>query len=216
MTGADLRDHRRAKGLTQTALADLAGCRRGAVAYWERKQVLDRKSALVRRLGRIVGMYDYETCTRTRVHTRAGWGVTPDAAPVAPPEDATWSAKLADLEARIMARQVRRHETDLRQQAAWEARQEVRRQAERLVQHRAERDAQHALREQARCGALARKGTACRQAVEPGRTRCKFHGGMSTGPRTPEGRERIGEAQRRRWAVWRRAQAAQDDELLGR
>jgi hypothetical protein len=32
---------------------------------------------------------------------------------------------------------------------------------------------------------------------------CKFHGGKSTGPRTPEGRARIAEVQRRRWASWR-------------
>nr|WP_274594846.1 HGGxSTG domain-containing protein [Parasedimentitalea marina] len=39
---------------------------------------------------------------------------------------------------------------------------------------------------------------------EPGRKRCKFHGGMSTGPKTKEGRERIAAAQRKRWAAWRR------------
>ncbi|WP_372674553.1 HGGxSTG domain-containing protein [Aquicoccus sp.] len=50
-----------------------------------------------------------------------------------------------------------------------------------------------------RCGAKTRKGTTCRAKPLPGKTRCKFHGGMSTGPRTPEGRERIAEAQRRRW-----------------
>jgi hypothetical protein len=35
---------------------------------------------------------------------------------------------------------------------------------------------------------------------EAGRRRCKFHGGLSTGPKTAEGRARIAEAQRRRWA----------------
>ncbi len=54
-----------------------------------------------------------------------------------------------------------------------------------------------------RCGALTRKGQPCRHEPEPGRTRCKFHGGRSTGPRTPEGRARIAEAQRHRWARWR-------------
>ena len=59
---------------------------------------------------------------------------------------------------------------------------------------------------QFQCGALTRKGQACRNAPEPGRTRCKFHGGRSTGPRTPEGRASIAEAQRQRWAAWRAAQ----------
>ncbi|MEZ5720982.1 MAG: helix-turn-helix transcriptional regulator [Paracoccaceae bacterium] len=53
------------------------------------------------------------------------------------------------------------------------------------------------------CGARTRKGTPCRTKALPGKTRCKFHGGLSTGARTPEGIERIREAQRRRWARWR-------------
>lgn len=54
-----------------------------------------------------------------------------------------------------------------------------------------------------RCGAKTRKGEPCQAKPLPGRKRCKFHGGMSTGPRTPEGRARIAEAQRRRWGKWR-------------
>ncbi|TNC74573.1 HGGxSTG domain-containing protein [Rubellimicrobium roseum] len=53
------------------------------------------------------------------------------------------------------------------------------------------------------CGARTRKGLSCRNKPEPGRTRCKFHGGKSTGPGTADGRARIAEAQRRRWAKWR-------------
>lgn len=53
------------------------------------------------------------------------------------------------------------------------------------------------------CGARTRKGTPCRCKPIPGKRRCKFHGGLSTGPKTTEGRERIAEAQRRRWADWR-------------
>jgi len=55
------------------------------------------------------------------------------------------------------------------------------------------------------CGAKTRKGTPCRCQSEPGKRRCKFHGGMSTGAKTPEGRARIAEAQRQRWAKWRAA-----------
>lgn len=56
------------------------------------------------------------------------------------------------------------------------------------------------------CGAMTRKGTPCRNMSEPGRTRCKFHGGKSTGPKTAEGKARIAEAQRKRWAKWRAEQ----------
>ena len=63
------------------------------------------------------------------------------------------------------------------------------------------REARRAARRRVRCGAKTRKGTACRNKSEPGKRRCKFHGGLSTGPRTPEGRARIAEAQRRRWAA---------------
>ncbi|MCR9140134.1 MAG: helix-turn-helix domain-containing protein [Alphaproteobacteria bacterium] len=50
------------------------------------------------------------------------------------------------------------------------------------------------------CGAKTRKGTPCQAKALPGKKRCKYHGGMSTGPKTADGRERIARAQRRRWA----------------
>ena len=40
-----------------------------------------------------------------------------------------------------------------------------------------------------RCGARTRKGTPCR-APAMSNSRCRMHGGKSTGPRTPEGLER--------------------------
>ncbi len=50
------------------------------------------------------------------------------------------------------------------------------------------------------CGAKTRNGTPCkRKALANGR--CPNHGGLSTGPKTKEGRERIAEAQRWRWIV---------------
>jgi hypothetical protein len=57
-------------------------------------------------------------------------------------------------------------------------------------------------KERPRCGARTRKGPTCLVRVEPGKRRCRFHGGLSTGPRTPEGKARIAAAQRRRWAEW--------------
>jgi hypothetical protein len=41
-----------------------------------------------------------------------------------------------------------------------------------------------------RCGAKTRKGMPCRSAAMPN-GRCRMHGGMSTGAKTPEGIERI-------------------------
>lgn len=54
-----------------------------------------------------------------------------------------------------------------------------------------------------RCGAKTRKHTACRMKSEPGKRRCKFHGGKSTGAKTAEGKARIVEAQHKRWAKWK-------------
>lgn len=67
-----------------------------------------------------------------------------------------------------------------------------------------EREAQRRARLRVTCGAkTSRKGTPCRNKSELGRKRCKFHGGRSTGPRTVEGRQRIVDAQLKRWAGWR-------------
>ncbi len=66
---------------------------------------------------------------------------------------------------------------------------------ERLVQREAKR--------RVPCNAKTRKGTPCRMMSEPGKTRCKLHGGLSTGARTQDGIERIREAQKKRWARWR-------------
>lgn len=40
------------------------------------------------------------------------------------------------------------------------------------------------------CGARTRAGTACKRVDLCANGRCKLHGGMSTGPRTSEGRAR--------------------------
>jgi hypothetical protein len=41
-----------------------------------------------------------------------------------------------------------------------------------------------------RCNALTRSGERCLQWPIRGRSRCHYHGGRSTGPRTPEGKAR--------------------------
>lgn len=54
------------------------------------------------------------------------------------------------------------------------------------------------------CGAMTRKGEPCKaRPAEVGGKRCRFHGGLSTGPKSEEGRARIAAAQRKRWAVYR-------------
>lgn len=76
------------------------------------------------------------------------------------------------------------------------------------------REAQRAVSRRVICGAKTRKGTPCRCKSEPGKRRCKFHGGKSTGARTPEGIERIREAQRRRWALAKHASHPADSEEI--
>lgn len=98
---------------------------------------------------------------------------------------AAWEQRLAEREAELFAAEVAR------------------------IKARAEA---YAAKRRVRCNAKTRKNTPCRCKSEPGKRRCKFHGGMSTGARTPEGLERIREAQRRRWARWR-AERAEDEAL---
>jgi hypothetical protein len=52
------------------------------------------------------------------------------------------------------------------------------------------------------CNARTRAGGKCKMRPVAGRERCRLHGGLSTGPKTQEGRERIVEAQRRRWEAY--------------
>jgi hypothetical protein len=49
-----------------------------------------------------------------------------------------------------------------------------------------------------RCCAKTRAGAPCIMRVVPGKRRCRFHGGLSTGPKTKAGRARIAEVQRQR------------------
>jgi hypothetical protein len=47
------------------------------------------------------------------------------------------------------------------------------------------------------CGARTRAGGHCRAKVLDGRRRCRLHGGLSTGPKTAEGKRRCREGQDR-------------------
>jgi len=70
-----------------------------------------------------------------------------------------------------------------------------------------------------RCGARKRDGAPCeaRAVADPetGRSRngrCRLHGGLSTGPRTAEGRMRIRQAQLERWHGRRRRLMQSEEE----
>jgi len=65
------------------------------------------------------------------------------------------------------------------------------------------------------CGARNRQGKPCAVRVEPGKRRCRFHGGLSTGPKTAAGRARIAEAQRRRWSAQRALRPTVDAPVSG-
>ena len=54
------------------------------------------------------------------------------------------------------------------------------------------------------CGARTRRGTACQKPPLAGKNRCRLHGGLSTGPRTAEGKARIAAAH---WKHGRRSRA---------
>jgi hypothetical protein len=59
-----------------------------------------------------------------------------------------------------------------------------------------------------RCGYTKHtNGKPCRIVLEPGQRHCRTH---DVGPKTPEGRERIRQAQLRRWEKWRQERAAAD------
>lgn len=163
MTGAELRAHRKAAGLSQKSLAEHAGVCRETVQYWESKAEVPAWGVAPQRFREVLGLGQHDvTCARTR-----RWGHT------------LQNSVQGELDAYVEAR----------------------------LAHMRECEAQRAARRRVICGARTRKGTDCRNKSEPGRGRCKFHGGMSTGPRTPEGRERIAEAQRRRWARSRHGSA---------
>lgn len=45
------------------------------------------------------------------------------------------------------------------------------------------------------CGARTRNSSRCSKMVVPGKKRCRYHGGLSTGPKTEVGKQRIREGQ---------------------
>jgi hypothetical protein len=65
------------------------------------------------------------------------------------------------------------------------------------------------------CGARTRRGTLCQRKGLGKGGRCPNHGGCSTGPKTIEGRQRISQVQRQRWAEWRATKGLKKYQNLG-
>ena len=181
-SGAALRAARKATGLSQTALGAKAGIGRHAVSYWECKLHIDRRAWAVQHMAEAAPriralLQDWLTSTRAR---GMGLSLPDNFRSIERARNGSYSCGGIDDEIEaVVARELSRIQ---------------------------ERQAQRLARLRVACGAkTTRKGTPCRNMSEPGRRRCKHHGGMSTGPRTEEGKARIAEAQRRRWAALRRA-----------
>lgn len=181
--GAELRAARKLAGLTQAALGAKASISRQAVSYWECRKTIDPRGWAVQRMAEVepqIGALLQAWCTNT--HAR-GMGLR--------------------LKAMFSLSKVR---TGRRGRAAPPSALDALLEAAITLElsRMQEREAQRRARLRVTCGAkTTRKGTRCRNKSEPGRTRCKFHGGRSTGPKTVEGRERIAKGQRERWAKWR-------------
>ena len=166
MTGAELRAHRKAMGLSQKTLAHRAIISCSAVKYWERKARIKPSVWAVKRIAKALGI-GVQPANLPQYARAGGRGVT------------EWGQTSGKLDAEVELKMV-----------AWRERAALRAARRRVV-----------------CGANTRKDTPCRNLSEPGRKRCKFHGGKSTGPKTCEGRAKIAEAQRIRWAKWRMGQS---------
>lgn len=65
-----------------------------------------------------------------------------------------------------------------------------------------------------RCGRTTQSGALCKAPAVEGKSRCRVHGGNS-GPKSLEGRERIADAQRKRWQRFRAAKAGSGPDDTG-
>jgi hypothetical protein len=107
-------------------------------------------------------------------------------------EERDVAARLAELDERVRLRR------------AAKAARDVKRDTVKLTSQRAtgERARLRELRNEP-CGARTRAGHPCRRKGLGKGGRCSNHGGMSTGPRTPESRARVAALMKARWALSR-------------
>jgi hypothetical protein len=115
---------------------------------------------------------------------------------------ASWGSRMAeDWIENYIAERLREHDERVRQRELKQSASASRR--AKIVEERQRRTEERARLRESRCGAKTRAGGSC-QCKGLGRGgRCKFHGGLSSGPKTEAGRRRIAEAQRKRWAARR-------------
>ena len=76
MTGAELRAHRKAAGLSQIELACRAGVGRQTIQYWEAKAEVDRRGWALDRIRGALGLPVY----RHRYARARSWGLIPASA----------------------------------------------------------------------------------------------------------------------------------------
>lgn len=218
-TGAQLAAARKAAGLSQTDLARKAQIGRDAVSYWECKATVDPRGWAVRMMAnaepgianllrdcatnthtRGMGLTrggDLQECSALRARAKMGLSAPDRLQGFVRPQKA--GEGLKDYPASYARARDGSNGLDALLEAAI---------ASELIRAQ-ERAAQRLARLRVICEAkTTRKGTPCRNKSEPGKRRCKFHGGRSTGPRTTEGKAAISEAQRARWARWREERAA--------
>ena len=178
LTGAELKAIRRAQGINQTRMGKLIGCSRHAVSYWETQ----------------AGPMSYR---------RVRYGVPARMCEVLKIEVLpNYCALHAGAPARHgVLLPINRTSTHARGDGVLE--DAVHAALDRECARQLEKAQTKAARYRQPCQARTRKGHPCKMQSEPGRRRCKFHGGRSTGPKTPDGKARIAEAQRRRWAAYR-------------
>lgn len=165
VTGSDIRKARKAAGLTQRRLADLAGLHVNSVKRLERFRRVLRSS--------------FHALERCQAHlptlSPVGRFLTPWVPAGASFTGFSWQqGQFSD------AGKNARPQHGVIEKPAWRPR-------------KADRP---------RCGAKTRKGSPC-QAPARENGRCRMHGGLSTGAKTEAGRQRIREAQHRRWARYR-------------
>ena len=103
---------------------------------------------------------------------------------------------------RFIAARLAEHDDRVRLRGAGKAARGAKRDAVKLARQRAaeERARLRELRNRP-CGARTRAGQQCRRKGLGKGGRCPNHGGMSTGPKTPEGRARLAALLKARWAL---------------
>ncbi len=203
-SGAALRAARKAAGLSQTELARKAQIGRDAVSYWECKPTIDPKGWAVRKMAgaepKIADLlHEWATNTREREMGLTGRGDLQGSAAIRTRAGMGLSAGLSDYAAPNAGARNGSNSLNAFLEAVI-SREHIRMQ---------EKAAQRLARLRVICGAkTTRNGTPCRNKSEPGKRRCKHHGGRSTGPWSAEGKAVIAEAQRARWALWREKRTA--------